>query len=425
MPLPLAQADAPLLTVEVCQRRLPVGSGAVRGMLRAPESDPCHLPSVFVPLGANGAGYGVRPEDLEQLVARISTPAPLPADAITSGEAIALLAGKTLTVNTTAYIRHQARLARSATHGRLTEYRLLGPGGVLRHSRYYSRAEVLALRDSLAEVGLTTAATSQRRAVQAVVKRAERGGLIGLAAAAELAGVGIAAARKWTPRGRFGARKIDGLWFFDREQVAAYQRPAPRQPSETVPCAMGCGRSVTLQASRVRKARAVAGAGGHEGLLVFCHECWGTREARSLAHSRCVWRSGYSSPGRSRGLKDQWADGKRDMKAHRERTSQAWRSPKQAVERVDKSTRARHGHPLSEERGTEVARAARQRGQASSARSQQTRQLAAKVAELWPTGKTQMAIADELHVTQGRVAQIARELGLPPRSRRGRPRANY
>ncbi len=423
-PPPIAEALDPLLTAADCARCLPLGEPAVREMLRAPESDPFHLPSVFVPLGGRGGGYRVRPEDLEQLVVRISTPAPLPADAIKASEAIALLAGKTLKTNTTAYIRHQARLARAAMHGRLTEYRLLGPGGASRHPRFYSRVEVLALRDSLKRDGFTTAAASQRRAVTVIVKRGEREGLISLETAAELAGVTPAAARKWTQRGRFGARKIDGLWFFDRAQVAAYQRRAPRQHPETIPCVMGCGRSVAMTASKARKARELAATAGHEDLLVFCPDCWATPEGRSLAHSRCVWRRGYSSPGRSRGLAAQWADGKRDKEQFAERTRQDWRSPKKAVERARKSTEARYDHDLSPDAVTEVARNARRRGQASTTRSASARALAAKVAKLWTTGKTQMAIADELHITQGRVAQIVRELDLPPR-RRGRPRANY
>lgn len=217
-----------------------------------------------------------------------SEPAPPPADAIRTRDAIALLAGKALKQNSTAYIRHQARLARGAEHGRLTAYRLLGPGGVLRHSRYYSRAEVLELRDSLERDGFTAAAATQRRAVQAVVKRAEREGLISLSAAAELAGVTTAAARKWKQRGRLGARKIDGLCFFEKAQVESYRRRAPRQPPGTIPCAMHCGRSVTLTASKARRAREIAAAAGHDDPLVFCPECWATPEARSLAQSRCV-----------------------------------------------------------------------------------------------------------------------------------------
>ena len=214
----------------------------------------------------------------------MTTVDPLPVDAIRSGDAIALLAGKTLKTNSTAYIRHQGRLARGAKHGRLTEYRLLGPGGVLRHSRYYSCAEVLALRDSLERDGFTPAAAPHRRAVQATVKRAESDGLVCLADAAQLAGVTVAAARKWTERGRFGARKIDGLWFFDRAQVTAYERRAVRQPPETVTCAL-CGECFTMQASRARRARKAAAQAGSDELLVFCSECWSTPEARALAHS--------------------------------------------------------------------------------------------------------------------------------------------
>jgi hypothetical protein len=352
----------------------------------------------------------------------ISAPAPLPADAVRTGEAIAILAGKKLRTNSTAYIRHQARLVRSAERGWLTK--LISPAGTPGRVRYYSRAEVLALRDRLANDGFTAAAPSayQRRTVQAIIKRGEREGLVPLATAAKLAGVTEAAARRWAERGRFGARKIDGLVFFEKAKVIAYRRPAARQPSETIPCAL-CGDLVTMAASRARHARDVAAVAEHEDPLIFCSECWATTEARCLAHSRRKWRHGYKSPGRSRGLEGQWADGKRDRTAHSERTSLAWRSATKAVERADKSTRARYGHPLSPESETKVARDARRRAQASSDRSAETRKLEAKVAELWPTEMSQMAIANELHVTPGRVAQIAQALDLPPR-RRGRPRRN-
>jgi hypothetical protein len=355
----------------------------------------------------------------EQHLAEVSSGlAALPADAIRSRDAIALLAGKSLKANSTPYIRHQARLMRAARRGQLTEYRLAGPSGKARHLRYYSRVEVLALRARLDRDGFTTAAASATRTVRAIVKRAELEGLIPLAAAAELAGVGKAAARKWAAGGRFGACKIDGLWFFERAQVAAYRRPAPRQPRETVRCAL-CGEPFLMKAAAARKARTAAAAAESDELLVFCSDCWVTSEARSLAHSRRVWRRGYSSPGRSRGIRAQWAEGQRDVEAHRERTTARWRSPKKAVEQAERSTQARYGHPLSDPR--KVARDARRRGQASTDRSQQARTLELQVRELWPTGATQMAIANEVHVTPQRLGQIVRDLGLPPRPR-GRPR---
>ena len=182
--------------------------------------------------------------------------------------------------------------------------------------------------------------------MQAIIGRAEREGLIGVKATAQLAGVSVAAVRRWTDKGGFGARKIGGLWFFEKTQVEAYRRPAAREPPETIPCAMHCGRSVTLTASRARGAREAANVAGEHELLVFCPECWATPEARSLAHIRRVWRRGYPSPGRAAGIKRQWAEGKRDVEAHIERTNQAWRSPTAAVARVDKMTQTRYGHPL-------------------------------------------------------------------------------
>ncbi len=241
-------------------------------------------------------------------------PAPLPADAISTGEAIAVLADRTLKPPSrahpaaTAYVRHQQRLVRGAEQGSLTEYKL-GP----RRPRYWSRAEVLALRDRLAAEGFTDKppVNYHRRTVEAIVKRAERDGLVSVEASAKLAGVTIGAVRKWIQRGRFGARKIGGLWFFDKAQVTAHKRPTPRQPPETVRCSL-CGQPFTMQASKAQRAREVAAAAESDELLVFCSDCWAKPEARSLAHSRQKWPSRYNAPERSRAITAQWAEGKRD-----------------------------------------------------------------------------------------------------------------
>ena len=341
----------------------------------------------------------------------------MPLDAIRTGEAIALLAGKPIQQNSTAYIRHQGRLVRAAKQGRLTEYKL-GPG----RPRCWSQAEVVALRDSLAGDGFTAKAPANyhRRTVQATVKRAEQDGLVSIAEAAELAGVTVAAVRKWIERGRFDARKIDGLMFLDRAQVAAYRRRTPRQPPETVPCAL-CGEPFAMKASSVRRARDEAAATGHDELLVFCSECWAKPEARSLAHSRRVWTSGYESPGRAAGLERQWAEGKRDKEAHIERTKAAWRSPTAAVIRVDKSTQARHGHGLSPEDKAGVKGHALSRAQRNSDRSRATREQEQRMRELWAAGETVARIASLIGMTDSGVKTLRRRLGLPQRQAGRRP----
>ena len=344
--------------------------------------------------------------------------APLPADAIRTGEAIALLAGKPLTQNSRAYVRHQARLVRGAKQGRLTAY------GAPRSPRYWSGAEVLALRDSLERDGFTAKPPSghHARTVRATTSRAELDGLVGLVDAAKLAGVTPAAARKWFERGRFGARKIGGLCFFDQAQVAAHERRAVRQPPETVTCAL-CGEPFTMKASNVRKARAAAEEAGSDELLVFCSDCWATRKpARSLAHSRRVWRSGYSSPGRAAGLERQWAEGKRDVEAHIERTNKAWRSPTAAVMRVEASTQKRWGHDLSPESKTKLQSKAMSRATLNSDRSRSRREQERRMTEMWTAGETVAQIAARLNMTESNVKVMRNRLGLPPRQAGRRPK---
>jgi hypothetical protein len=111
------------------------------------------------------------------------------------------------------------------------------------------------------------------------------------------------------------------------------------------------------------------------------------------------------------------------IRALQEGAAEMRRSPKRSVARLE-AQMCSYGSKPTEEQRAKVEGAAISRATRASDRSLSTRALEAKVAEAWPTGATQMEIANDLHVTQGRVAQIARELGLPSRRRAGRPR-NY
>ncbi len=94
----LSPAEAELLdytaTLRRCCERLSIERHDVAQLLSAPPDDPFYLPHVRVrSCGRTGLAYRVRPDDLEALAARISTP-PLPPDPIRPRDAIAVRAGE-------------------------------------------------------------------------------------------------------------------------------------------------------------------------------------------------------------------------------------------------------------------------------------------------------------------------------------------
>lgn len=414
----MAESPDALLTVARCQRRLTLGKNAVGRMLRAPEGDPWHLPSERVSSSGPNA-YRVRSADLEQLAARISTP-PLPADAIWPHEAIEILAGRPLQRGSKAYGRTWQALARNVARRWLTEYVLVdaacaraGPRPGALGQRRYSRAEVVALRDRLG------GAWSRRRVRAAAAARVKRGGLIGTAGAAKLAGVSRRVPARWGREGRYGARKIEGEWFFIKALVETHQRRAVPQPSVTVSCAL-CGKPLKRSAPAMRRAWAKAADAGRAAPRFFHPDCLKQPDGYALRVSGRKPKRNH----RTRAVQVQWDAGVRDRKKTGERMSQVMKklhkSPERHVALVDKTTQTRWGHSLSDERKSELESQARTRACTDSDRSRAARELEARVISLWPTDRTHEEIADELRTTPRHVRRIAAKHELPPR-RRGRP----
>lgn len=132
---------------------------------------------------------------------------------------------------------------------------------------------------------------------------------------------------------------------------------------------------------------------------------------------------------RSEAQQRSWADGHRDTASYSARAKAdnrlvpLHRKPTVRVKRIDRMMQTRFGYGLSDERKREILANARRDAQLSSERSRGTRKLKAQLCQLWSTDSTQMQIAHELHVTPGRIAQLAQEMDLPPRPL-GRRRRN-
>jgi transcriptional regulator with XRE-family HTH domain len=408
------------LTVADCRRRLTLGKNAVGAMLRAPEDDPWHLPSVHVTSSGGKQSYGVREADLQQLAERISTP-PLPPDPIWPRDAVVILASKPLRQGP-AYTRLWKRLAGEVERGRLTEY-VLVDGARGAGQRRYSRKEVRALARRLKAEGITSAPSSRHRVVAAAAKRHENEGLMDTAAAAKLAGVQRTVPARWGREGRYGARKIDGEWFFVAAQVEKYRRRAEPQPSVPVVCAV-CGEQHAVSAAEYRKAQARAkartkartDAGGRAAPRFFHPECLKQPGAYVLRIADRKPKGEHTS----RATQAQWDAGVRDRAKAGERFRDAMQKLHKSLVRhpalIDKMTQTRYGHPLSGERKAIRETAARSRAR----RSPATRELEEKVRQLLAdTAMTQEEIAAEVHLTPQRVGQIISDLGLPPRPHGG------
>src|ERR1019366_4506529 len=117
-----------------CLARMAISEGTWRRALaRTPEDGP-HLPMKLVAGRGRGRGrsaYHARPQDLEEYIARVSTPAPLPADALSPIEAVSFLAGKPISGKRGSaghgdYVLWRGRLRGAVRDGDVTKFTILG-----------------------------------------------------------------------------------------------------------------------------------------------------------------------------------------------------------------------------------------------------------------------------------------------------------
>jgi hypothetical protein len=340
------------------------------------------------------------------------------AEHVSPTEAIAILAGRPLAqrgATAALYQRHYLRLKRAAKRGALTRH----PAGAAGGSSRYLRAEVEQLRDRYAQEGIGTgvATTSARRRL-AMLRAAAPDGYVDSVQAAQIAGVDPTTPAHWAQKGWYGAVRIGGRWFFDRQQVARKRKQFESRVQ--VACA-DCGASLLVSQERLRRTR-----------IFYCGECWpeqnrkrGAKEAQAaLAAMDPDEKHELLSDAR----KGMWAAAGPEARAEKGRqlaqgADAVRKSTKRSVAHANAVSLGRGGDGLSEERKREIAGRALRRAQRASERSENTRKLEAAVRELWPTAATQMEIANAVHLTPQRVGQIARELELPPRPR-GRPLRN-
>ncbi len=271
-----------------------------------------------------------------------------------------------------------------------------------------------AFRDGLFAAGVNGRPAGRRKLL---IAQAGRLGLIHSSTAVERAGVTRQAVSRWGRLKLYGARQIDGEWFFDPDLVPSEPSRARAEPHVTVVCAR-CQQPAEKKASDVRDAI-------RRGHRMYHADCWEQVRNERLAVGRKKKRSPEACKRISEARKRTWAaDGKRDRDQQADvmaNISDALRkSAKRHVDQVKAAIATRGYTPLTPERERDLARRARRRAQTPTARSMRTRELEEAVRELWATDKTQMAIANELHVTPQRVGQIVRGLELRPRPR-GRP----
>ena len=225
----------------------------------------------------------------------------LPENAITHGEAVAILAGQQLREGA-AYSWWGDQLRAAA-----------GEGGLDRTSR----AEVEAFKARLAVEGITSPSSERARLV-----RARCPAVFGRLTAeefAELADVGISTVCMWAadPESGVDAVKVRGRWYFDPDKVPGRRKARPEEVD--VPCSGECGGRLTVWASELRKVR-----------RHYCQDCDpdGTRAIREgAAAAREVWEKLAPHERRARlseAIRDSYRKRRRNVEAD------AWRKARTA-----------------------------------------------------------------------------------------------
>ena len=381
----LSPAEAELLdytaTLRRCCERLSIERHDVAQLLSAPPDDPFYLPHVRVrSCGRTGLAYRVRPDDLEALAARISTP-PLPPDPIRPRDAIAVRAGERVRGGSRRYSTYASQLVRDP---RVTRYVLRN--GAVR----YSRAEVEALNRSPARA-----------------KRLEAEGLVNSAKAAALTGYTAATVVRWGQKGLYGARKVGGAWWIPRDQLPPKHKRTASPPME-VSCSV-CHEGMTRKASEVRRTLA------RDGGRIFCPKCWAARREEVLKANRTFPEPTPETRAKmSAAQRRTWQEGKHDL-AHmdvmRERLEEVFKSPSRNIERANRVSLGRGGNGLTEERKSELAKRTRRRAQRDSPAAVEADEHRDRTAEMHAQGLDLGEIAEELCVAIQTVKRYLAECG--------------
>lgn len=328
------------------------------------------------------------------------------------GEAITILAGEKLTPHGKGrggYWRWYQRLERERAAGRLRAQRRPG-----HRELYFDRQEIQRLAAELSELGVKTA-RSRRRVQGALRVRMERRGLMPLPTAAAQLGLKPASLRNRIQRGTIEGVRVDGQWFLTPGTLdtARPRRAAATAGRELVRCDLpGCDAERLLTASQRAASERHFCSNGHrlEWLRIE------SQAGRITRRGRPDGPDGRRH--KSAALARSWQNGERDVNQIRELGEEAaWtRSKKSFATRIDKMTRTRYHHGLTDERMRELAGRALSRAQRGSERSIATRQQEQRLRQLWPTGGTVKEIAEDLGTTESNVKEMRRRLGLPQRA---------
>lgn len=301
-----AEQQGYALTLNEAVAQLTINKGDVLALLHLPGTDPRHLNGVR--LGDRTRSWRVRQSDLDELRTRLSTPKPLPLDAITHSEAVAILAGMRLRGGTTEYNWWSDQLRAADRDEGLTRYTFRGTRSA--YATRYSRAEVEALKLRLAEEGITGPSPNRSRLIRARARAAQ--GLLTASEYAEIAGVDVNTVCGWASDDATKddavewAIKLRGRWYIDPEK-APRARGRARSLQVERPCSGECGRLLTLSAADLHRAR-----------RHYCKECdpEGDRARReSITDARRAWSELDPDEKRKRlseGNRRSYEEGRRD-----------------------------------------------------------------------------------------------------------------
>jgi len=406
----LSRAEAERLGYTVpfadCLARVAISEGTWRRALaRTPEDGP-RLPMKLVAGRGRGRGrstYHARPQDLEEYIARVSTPAPLPADALSLIEALSFLAGKPISGKRGSdgdYVLWRGRLRAAVRDGDVTEYTILGV-------RRYSRAQLEPLKANFDAAGINGHPARQRLR-RARAERAEAEGLVNTAETARIANVKRETAERWGGRRLYGARKIGGEWFFERVQIEARPRRAAPGPAEPVTC-RHCGKPVMRTRSRRRRAK-----------HYYHGECWEKVWAQRLAEGLAEMDPAELFRRRSEAQQRSWSEeeGVRDSSDYGDgdRLRELHRKPSVQKKRYTNQMVAMTGHPPTREQMDNVLTNVHRRNQADNPAKASADAQGDHAAELHEDGWEIPKIADELHVAIRTVERYLEERGRSERS---------